>query len=377
MSTIQRAGGGGDSSGGGAVQRVIHEVGGGSSYPTLTKTNYSDWTLLMKVKLKARGLWSAVESGGGDHQEDMMALDVLSSAAPPEMVSAVASKDTTKSAWETIKTMRVGDDRVRAAATQHLLRQFETAEIKVEESIEDYSMRLSGMVQHLAKLGETVAEPKVVGKFLRSVPHKYKQIVVAIQTLLDVETLTLANVTGRLKAAEDELEAPPASVNHAGKLYLTEEAWEEKWRLREGSGAGGSSDRGGGGGGRGANRGRGCGRGNGRNDRDSSGSNLPGPGKVGRDQCRKCGKKGHWARDCRSRPKETAYTTQEEESLMLVTAMPEIQTNGDHHAAVAQDAAARHLVHLYEQKVFAQLDEREEHDHRSWICDTGVPERIR
>jgi hypothetical protein len=35
------------------IQRVIHEVGGGSSYPALTKTNYSDWALLMKVKLKA------------------------------------------------------------------------------------------------------------------------------------------------------------------------------------------------------------------------------------------------------------------------------------------------------------------------------------
>jgi hypothetical protein len=33
---------------------------------------------------------------------DMMALDVLSSAVPPEMVFAVASKDTAKSAWETI-----------------------------------------------------------------------------------------------------------------------------------------------------------------------------------------------------------------------------------------------------------------------------------
>jgi hypothetical protein len=196
MSMTQRAGGGGDSLGGGAVQRVIREVGGGSSYPTLTKTNYSDWALLMKVKLKAKGLWLAVESGGGDHQEDMMALDVLSSAVPPEMVSAVKSKDTAKSAWETIKTMQVGDDRIRAAAAQHLLHQFETAEIKEEESIDDYSMRLSGMVQHLATLGETVTEPKVVGKFLHSVPHKYKQIVVVIQTLLNVETLTLANVTG-------------------------------------------------------------------------------------------------------------------------------------------------------------------------------------
>jgi hypothetical protein len=43
MSTTQRASGRGDSSGGGVVQRVIQEVGGGSSYPTLTKMNYSDW----------------------------------------------------------------------------------------------------------------------------------------------------------------------------------------------------------------------------------------------------------------------------------------------------------------------------------------------
>jgi hypothetical protein len=57
-------------------------------------------------------------------------------------------------------------------------------------------MDLSGMVQHLATLGETIAEPKVVDKFLHSVPHKYKQIVVVIQMLLDMETLMLTNVTG-------------------------------------------------------------------------------------------------------------------------------------------------------------------------------------
>jgi hypothetical protein len=48
------------------IQRVIHEVGGGSSYPTLMKTNYSDWALLMKVKLKARALWSVIEDNGAD-----------------------------------------------------------------------------------------------------------------------------------------------------------------------------------------------------------------------------------------------------------------------------------------------------------------------
>ena len=46
---------------------------------------------------------------------------------------------------------------------------------------------------------------------------------VLIQTLLDVSTLTLADVTGRLKVAEDELEVLPASLHHGGRLYLTEE----------------------------------------------------------------------------------------------------------------------------------------------------------
>jgi hypothetical protein len=46
------------------IQRVICEVGSGSSYLALTKTNYFDWALLMKVKLKARALWSVIENGG-------------------------------------------------------------------------------------------------------------------------------------------------------------------------------------------------------------------------------------------------------------------------------------------------------------------------
>jgi hypothetical protein len=64
------------------IQRVIREVGGGSSYPALIKTNYSDWALLMKVKLKARALWSVIENGGADQQQEMMVLDALCGAVP-------------------------------------------------------------------------------------------------------------------------------------------------------------------------------------------------------------------------------------------------------------------------------------------------------
>jgi len=36
------------------TERIVREVGG--SWPVLTKTNYADWSQLMKIKMKARRL---------------------------------------------------------------------------------------------------------------------------------------------------------------------------------------------------------------------------------------------------------------------------------------------------------------------------------
>jgi hypothetical protein len=86
----------------------------------LTKTNYSDWALLMRVKLKVWGLWVTVDKGDVDPQEDMMALDTLVLTVPPKMLATVADKKTAKKAWDAIATMRVGDDRVKKAAAQEI-----------------------------------------------------------------------------------------------------------------------------------------------------------------------------------------------------------------------------------------------------------------
>jgi hypothetical protein len=50
-----------ESSGGGGqlvIERVVEKVtsAGLTNYPLLTKTNYNQWSLLMRIKLKARGL---------------------------------------------------------------------------------------------------------------------------------------------------------------------------------------------------------------------------------------------------------------------------------------------------------------------------------
>jgi hypothetical protein len=110
------------------------------------------------------------------------------------------------------------------------------------EFVEDFALRLNGMVATLATLGEVVEEHKVVEKILRCIPPQLKQIALAVLTLLGIESLTVMNLAGRLKATEAAFEEPLWMLQQDGKLYLIEEEWDAR-RIRrevENPGAGGS-----------------------------------------------------------------------------------------------------------------------------------------
>jgi hypothetical protein len=58
-------------------ERVIREGGGSANYPTLSRTNYTDWAIIMCVQLQAQGLWDVVYLGDVDDHEDRAALAAL------------------------------------------------------------------------------------------------------------------------------------------------------------------------------------------------------------------------------------------------------------------------------------------------------------
>jgi hypothetical protein len=68
-------------------------------------------------KLEVRGLWAAVDPSDAEFQVDRMALDVICCAMPPEMVTTLATRDTALKAWESIKTMRIGDEQISLASS--------------------------------------------------------------------------------------------------------------------------------------------------------------------------------------------------------------------------------------------------------------------
>lgn len=39
-------------------------------YPTLTKINYSEWAITIRINLQAQGLWGAIDPCGVDYRQD-------------------------------------------------------------------------------------------------------------------------------------------------------------------------------------------------------------------------------------------------------------------------------------------------------------------
>ena len=100
------------------VERVVKESSGSIQWPMLTRTNYQEWSLLMRVNMEAQGFWHAVKPEDGDvieYREDRLALATVLQSVPTEMLDSLARKRTARSAWEAVKTVRVGVQRVREA----------------------------------------------------------------------------------------------------------------------------------------------------------------------------------------------------------------------------------------------------------------------
>lgn len=75
-----------------------------------TKTNYNDWSLLMKIRLEAKCLWNTINHNDVELHVDRMALDAICSVALSEMVASttIATKQSTRTTWYKIRTDACG-----------------------------------------------------------------------------------------------------------------------------------------------------------------------------------------------------------------------------------------------------------------------------
>jgi hypothetical protein len=119
------------------------------------------------VILQACGLWDVIETEQGEYADDRSAM---------EAIPTLAVKNTTKEAWDAIKTIRVGAERVHESKAQLLRKEYDHMRFKPGESVDDFGMRLQELVHQLEILGDPVDDKMVILKFLRVVPKQYKQM---------------------------------------------------------------------------------------------------------------------------------------------------------------------------------------------------------
>lgn len=262
----------------------------GLNYPMLTRENYTAWALKMRVFMQAQGVWEAVQSSDPkvvvETKTDKMALAAIYQGIPEEMLLSIAEKKCAKDAWAAIKTMSLGGDRVKKAKVQTLKVDFESLNMKETEKLDDFCMKLYGMVTNIRALGETMEEAYVVKKLLRAVPSRYLQIASTIEQFGNLEEMTVEEIVGRLKAHDERLRGKIEEPS-GGQLLLTEEEWKkreandsqllltkEEWMKRTTSGG-----------------------------RDRTGDSRSKENWRGRDKskvrCYNCNILGHYAGDCR------------------------------------------------------------------------------
>nr|KAJ0224925.1 hypothetical protein LSAT_V11C100001310 [Lactuca sativa] len=263
--------------------------------PKLTETNYTTWYIMIETVLRAYGHWDAITKDAVDEKKNYTTKGIIFQMLPENVLLQVAKHKNAKDVWESVKVRYIGAEWVQKARLQTLRNELEMLKMKDNESINDFSGKISGIVAKFKSLGSTLEEEVIVRKFLNSVPKKYLPIVSPIEQYSDLETMTFEEAVGRVKAYEERLQSHEEKEEEQGQVMMASEQ-KHGDSSGHGRGCGKNFERGGRG------RGRGKGRGN------KSGI-----------RCYDCGDFGHFSYECtkwNEKDKE-ANLIEDEESALL------------------------------------------------------------
>jgi len=185
------------------------EGGGTSSIqcPMLTQTNYTAWAMKMEIALQVHKVWEAIETESiepVDADKNIMAIALMIQSIPESLALQIGEFKVAKKVWEAIRSRNVGAERVREARLQTLMNDFDRLKMKDIEKIDDFVGKLAEIASKSAALGVKIEEPKLVKKFLSSLPRKkFIHIVASLEQVLDLNTNGFEDIVGRMKVYEE------------------------------------------------------------------------------------------------------------------------------------------------------------------------------
>ena len=101
------------------------------------------------------------------------ALNALFNAVIDEEFKKISSNKTTKEAWTILQTTYEGTKAIKDSKFQRLTTSFEEIKMEKDESFDEFYAKLKDIVNSAFNLGETIPEPKIVRKVLRSLLENF------------------------------------------------------------------------------------------------------------------------------------------------------------------------------------------------------------
>ena len=127
------------------------------------------------------------------------ALNALFNEVTNEEFKKISSTETVKEAWTILQTTYEGTKAVKDSKLQRLTTSFEEIKMGEDESFDKFYAKLKDIVNLAFNLGETIPEPKIVRKVLRSLPERFHSKTTAIEESKDIDKIPLTELVGNLQ----------------------------------------------------------------------------------------------------------------------------------------------------------------------------------
>ena len=127
------------------------------------------------------------------------ALNALFSAVTNEEFKNISSTETAKEAWTILQTTYEGTKAVKDSKLQRLTTSFEEIKMEENESFDEFYAKLKDIVNSAFNLEETIPEPKIVRKVLRSLLERFHAKITTIEESKDIDQIPLIELVGNLQ----------------------------------------------------------------------------------------------------------------------------------------------------------------------------------
>ena len=130
------------------------------------------------------------------------ALNSLFSAVTNEEFKKIFSTEIAMEAWTILQTTYEGTKAVKDSKLQRLTISFEEIKMEEDESFNEFYAKLKDIVNSAFNLRETILEPKIVRKVLRSLPKRFHVKITPIEESKDINKIYLTKLVGNLQTYE-------------------------------------------------------------------------------------------------------------------------------------------------------------------------------